>query len=61
MPLVSIPDELVGLNFITEVDQKTGFGKIKLPETATPKQKKAFKEYQKRCEQAQRNRFVIED
>jgi len=60
MAIVSLPKELLGVSFIRDIDLDTGVGEIKLPDNATPEQKKAFVEYQKQCEQAQQEMCVIE-
>jgi len=61
VPLVGFPKELHGVNFIREEDPDTGIVKIKLPDTATPEQEKAFEELQKRIERVQRNICVFEE
>jgi len=53
MSLVKLPKELLGLSF--------DIGETKLPDTATPEQVEAFKELQKRIEQAQCNMCIIEE
>jgi len=61
MALIGLPKELLGVNFIKDIDLDTGIGEIRLPDDATPEQKKAYKEHKKRCEKAQRDMCIIEE
>jgi len=61
MPLVKMPDVLLNVKWVRDIDPKTGTVEIKLPENATKEQKKAYKDYQNRCEQAQHDMSIIEE
>jgi len=51
----------ININWVKVTDQKTGRVKIELPDNATKEQKKAYKKYLKRCEQARHDMSIIEE